>query len=106
ERIERGGPRPVRGESDAAYGARASALDALAKYGSDDAKAVLRRGLADNDWAVRWRASDLLHRLGDADAAPETPAPTRQPPDFFESALLLHPAFSPHAFIETRYGTI
>ena len=29
-----------------------------------------------------------------------------QPAEFFESAALLHPTFSPHAFIETRYGTI
>jgi cyclophilin family peptidyl-prolyl cis-trans isomerase len=55
---------------------------------------------------VRGRASDLLQRAGDASASPERPAPLRQPAAFFESEALLHPSFTPVAFIETRYGTI
>jgi len=55
---------------------------------------------------VRWRAAELLRTLGDPSAAPVVPAPVRQPPEFFESAALLHPVFSPHAFLETRHGTI
>lgn len=95
-----------RGEGDAIYTARAAALASLAKYGTDDAKALLRRALADKAWPVRWKAADLLRSLGDVTAVPATPAPLREPPAFFESARLLHPTFSPHAFIETRAGTI
>ena len=96
----------ARGESDAAYAARASALDGLAKYGGDEAKAVIHRALADQEWPVRWHAAELLHSLGEPDAMPELPAPMRQPVAYFDSAQLLHPTFSPHAFIETRLGTI
>ena len=55
---------------------------------------------------MRGRAAELLRELGDADAEPARPAPLRQPPEFFESDAFLHPPFSPHAFIETRQGTI
>jgi cyclophilin family peptidyl-prolyl cis-trans isomerase len=96
----------ARGESDAAYAARAAALEALSKYPGDEAKAVIRRGLADKEWPVRWRAAELLRALGDANAEPATPAPLRQPLEFFESPRLLHPSYSPHVFIETRRGTI
>jgi len=95
-----------RGVSDAAIDARASALEALAAIGGDDALSIVRRALADKEWPVRWRAADLLHRAGDAAAEPVRPAPLRQPASFFESAALLHPPFTPVAFIETRYGTI
>jgi cyclophilin family peptidyl-prolyl cis-trans isomerase len=66
----------------------------------------VRRALSDRDWPVRWRAADLLQRAGDSTAAPVRPAPLRQPAGFFESPALLHPAFTPVAFIETRHGTI
>jgi cyclophilin family peptidyl-prolyl cis-trans isomerase/HEAT repeat protein len=101
-----------RGLTDATFDARAAAVVALAALasaggaGGNDALAVVRRALSDKDWPVRWRASDLLQRAGDATAAPDRPAPLRQPPAFFESAALLHPSFTPVAFIETRYGTI
>jgi len=95
----------ARGESDAAFEARGAALEALAKYGGEEAVAVLRRALADRDWPIRWRAADLLRGLG-LSADPTVPAPIRQPAEYFESAALLHPTFSPHAFIETRYGTV
>jgi HEAT repeat protein/cyclophilin family peptidyl-prolyl cis-trans isomerase len=96
----------ARGESDAAYLARASALGALAKYGSPDAKDVLRKALGDKAWPVRWRAAELLRGLGETDAAPAVPAPFRQPLSVFDSPAILHPTFSPHAFIETHQGTI
>ncbi len=96
----------TRGESDTAYAARAAALDALATYGGPDAIATLRRGLADREWPVRVKAADLLHGLGQADAEPERPAPLRHPNSFFSSAELLHPAFSPRAYIETAQGVI
>jgi cyclophilin family peptidyl-prolyl cis-trans isomerase/HEAT repeat protein len=95
-----------RGDSDATPHARSAALDALARYGTDEAKAAIRRALSDREWPVRLQAARLLAGLGEADAAAGRPAPVRQPPAFFESPALLHPSFSPHAFLETRHGTI
>ncbi len=95
-----------RGLSDAAFDARAAALEGLVALGGDEALAVVRRGLSDRDWPLRWRAAEWLRAAGDATAEPQRPAPLRQPEEFFESAALLHPAFTPVAFIETRLGTI
>jgi cyclophilin family peptidyl-prolyl cis-trans isomerase/HEAT repeat protein len=95
-----------RGESDSAYGARAAALEALSKYGTDEAKATIRRGLSDRAWPVRVRAAELLHGLGDTAAAPARPALLRQSADYFQSPAVVRPAFSPHAFIDTAFGTI
>jgi cyclophilin family peptidyl-prolyl cis-trans isomerase/HEAT repeat protein len=96
----------LRGESDAAYAARTAALEALTKYGGEDAVATLRKALADRDWPVRLRAAELLRGLGQADATAALPAPVRQALETFESPRLLRPDYSPHAFIETRAGTI
>lgn len=95
-----------RGLSDAAFDARAAALVALAAIGGPEALSAVRRGLADREWPVRWRAADMLQRAGDAAAAPVRPAPLRQTAEYFESAALLHPPFTPMALIETRHGTI
>jgi len=96
----------ARAATDAASAARAAALSALARYGLTDARAALHEALADSDWPVRVEAAQLLRGLGEAEASPARPAPLRDPVEFFESAALLHPSFSPHAFIETRYGTV
>lgn len=96
----------TRGDSDTAYGARLAALEALAKYGGAEAIATLRKGLTDREWPVRQHAAQLLAAAGQSDAAPARPAPLRDEAATFESAALLHPAFSPHAFIDTRYGSI
>jgi cyclophilin family peptidyl-prolyl cis-trans isomerase/HEAT repeat protein len=96
----------ARGQSDTAYAARAAALEALSKFGGEAAMRTLREALADRDWPVRWRAASLLHGLGDQAAAPLRPAPLRIGAGAFESADLLHPPFSPHAFIETTRGVI
>jgi HEAT repeat protein/cyclophilin family peptidyl-prolyl cis-trans isomerase len=96
----------ARGESDAAYDARAATIVALGHYPAEEAKAGIRKGLTDKDWAVRIRAAEVLHTLGELAVMPGVPAPTRQPDAYFESAALLHPTFSPHAFIELRAGTI
>lgn len=96
----------LRGESDAAYAARTAALEALTKYGGEDAMTTLRKALADRDWPVRLRAAELLRGLGQADATASLPAPVRQALETFESPRLLRPDYSPHAFIETRAGTI
>jgi len=92
--------------TDAPYSARAAALDALSRYGGAEATAAIRRALDDPDWAIRVKAADLLHGMGEPGAAPVSPAPLRLPADAFESAVLLHPPYSPHAFIEMRRGTI
>ena len=88
------------------YAARAAALEGLAKYGTDEAKAAIRKGLDDKSWPVRWRAAELLRSAGDSSAAPAVPAPLRQPAAFFSSAPVLHPTFSPHVFLDTRLGSI
>jgi cyclophilin family peptidyl-prolyl cis-trans isomerase len=95
-----------RGKSDAAFDARTAALTALAAIGGSVATAVVRQALSDRDWPVRWQAAELLHGAGDLDAQPDRPANLRQPEEFFESAGLLHPPFTPVAYIETRLGTI
>ncbi|HUF47916.1 MAG TPA: peptidylprolyl isomerase [Vicinamibacterales bacterium] len=95
----------VRGESDAADGARSAAIAAVARYDGEEARVVLRRALDDREWPVRLQAARLLEGLGEP-ATPRRPAPVRQPAGFFESDALLRPPFSPHAFIETRLGTI
>jgi HEAT repeat protein/cyclophilin family peptidyl-prolyl cis-trans isomerase len=109
-RPEGGAPRLsaafARGESDASPIARTAALMALAKYGGEEAQAVLRKGLADRDWPVRLRAAELLRELGQTDAVASRPAVVRQPLETFESPRLLRPEYSPHAFIELPHGTI
>jgi cyclophilin family peptidyl-prolyl cis-trans isomerase/HEAT repeat protein len=95
-----------RAQSDQAYTARAAALEALAKYGGDQVMSMLRRGLGDREWAVRWRTAELLRGLGDMTAAPERPAPTHFSPSVFTSPAILNPPYSPHAFIDTAHGSI
>ncbi|HXT71354.1 MAG TPA: HEAT repeat domain-containing protein [Vicinamibacterales bacterium] len=96
----------VRGESDANHGARVAALDALAKYPAAESREPLTRALGDREWAVRLAAARLLRQGGVAEAAPVRPAPIRQDAAFFESDRLLRPAYTPHAYIQTRGGTI
>ena len=96
----------ARADSDATYTARVATLEALAKYGGTEALSTLHQALGDKDWPVRWRAAELLHGLGEAGAQPQRPAPLREPPEYFESAALLHPQYSPHMLIETKRGTI
>ena len=91
-----------RGLSDAAFDARAAAVVAAHTIGGPEADALVNRALADRDWAVRVRAATLVGRR---DAATR-PASLRHSPEFFESAALLHPKFSPVALMETRYGVI
>ncbi len=96
----------ARAESDATYVARAAALVALAEYGATEARPTLVAALRDALWPVRVRAADLLRQLGESVAGPARPGATRQPTEFFESDALLHPRFSPHAYLDTRLGTI
>jgi cyclophilin family peptidyl-prolyl cis-trans isomerase/HEAT repeat protein len=95
------------GQADAAYGARAAAIQAIAAYGGPDAAAAVRPALADKDWAVRVKAAELLATL-DPSADHQIairPAPGT-PPGPYDDPLLAGPPYSPHAFIETGRGTI
>jgi cyclophilin family peptidyl-prolyl cis-trans isomerase/HEAT repeat protein len=94
-----------RADGEVAIDARVAILNALAAYADANATEVARRALSDREWPVRLAAAAVLARLGET-AEPERPAPLRQPAGFFQSEALLRPAFSPHAFIETRHGTI
>ncbi len=96
----------ARGQSDASYSARGAAIEALAALGGERALAVVRQALHDREWPVRTHAAELLAAKGEKDAAPERPALVRQPPEFFSSAAVLRPPYSPHAFVETRRGTV
>src|SRR5690606_10175384 len=88
-----------RARKDSTYVARWAALDAAVKYGGPEALAALRDALGDAEWPVRWRAARRLAALGEPDARPERPAPLSRPAEFFTSDRLLHPQFSPRAFI-------
>jgi cyclophilin family peptidyl-prolyl cis-trans isomerase/HEAT repeat protein len=98
-----------RAAADAAYTARAAALEALAAYGASEARATLEQALEDKDWAVRVRAAELLETLDPQGAASRTasmtPAPGR-PIAPYDDPALVGPTTSPHVFIETVYGTI
>ena len=96
----------ARGDSDATYSARVAALDALAVLKGPEAVSTLHQALADKEWPVRARAAELLHGLGEPAAQPQRPAPLRETPEYFESAALLHPPYSPHMLIEMHRGTI
>jgi cyclophilin family peptidyl-prolyl cis-trans isomerase/HEAT repeat protein len=94
--------------ADAAYTARAAAIEALAEYGAGEARATLEQALEDKDWAVRIRAEELLRKIdpqGDATRVAVTPAPGR-PIAPYEDPALVGPTTSPHVFIETVHGTI
>jgi cyclophilin family peptidyl-prolyl cis-trans isomerase/HEAT repeat protein len=96
------------GAGDAAYSARTAALDALAKYGGQEAGPTLRAALADKDWAVRVHAADVLLKLDpNAKDAEQTirPAPAA-PAETYSALELVRPPFSPHAYIDTAKGTI
>jgi cyclophilin family peptidyl-prolyl cis-trans isomerase len=96
----------ARGESDATYSARVASLEALAKYPLAESRPTLTKALDDLEWPVRLVAARLLRDAGVADAVPVRPARLRHDAAFFESERLLHPAYTPHAYIQTRAGTI
>ena len=94
-------------KADAAIDARAAILAALAEYGAVEATATVKEALADQDWAMRIRAAEILAKLdpaGDYRAAirPVPGAPIAA----YDDPELIAPPFSPHVFIETAKGTI
>jgi cyclophilin family peptidyl-prolyl cis-trans isomerase len=92
---------------DAAYDARAAAIAALAEFGDAEALETIRTALADKDWAVRLRASELLAKLEPGvdhrQAIRPVPGGAIAP---YDDPQLVEPAYSPHVFIETAKGTI
>ncbi|HWW87151.1 MAG TPA: peptidylprolyl isomerase, partial [Vicinamibacterales bacterium] len=98
------------GERDPMYTARTSALAALVKYGRDAAVPVLRRALADKDWAVRVRAAMLLKEIDPTGAADVDmairPAPTTIAADIYGNARVIGPVVSTQLYIDTDKGTI
>ncbi len=95
-----------RGLTDANESARGAALEGLAEFGKEAAAPTLREALNDSDWSIRLKAAALLRGMGEETAEPARPAPQRFPAEFFDSPALLRPQYSPHAFIETKYGVI
>jgi cyclophilin family peptidyl-prolyl cis-trans isomerase len=97
-------------QRDASYSARAAALTALSKYGAAAAGPTLKKALADKDWAVRLRASQLLKEIEPASTAEVAkqirPAPTTAPPALYEAAHLVNPPVSTAAYLDTDRGTI
>jgi len=92
---------------DAAYTARAEALEALAAYGAAEAASTLTQALEDKDWAVRVRADDLLAKLTPGTETARTIAPAPGDPIApYDDRSLIGPVTSPHVFIDTSYGTI
>ena len=98
----------VLAERDALYVARAGALSALAKFGSQAALPALQKALADKDWAMRLRAAQLLRELDSSrdEAAAIRPAPTRLDRQVYGSSPVIAPAVSTHVYIDTDKGTI
>jgi HEAT repeat protein len=78
-------------------------LAALEPYGAE----ALRRGaqvaLQDRSWLVRKRAAEILRSLGDATARADALETDRNLYDYLD---LLHPPYTPHAFIRTEKGII
>lgn len=97
-----------RGERDTTYTARAAALAALSGYGAAAAQPVLDEALKDKDWALRVRAVTLLKELDPSSdsASRARPAPTYKDLAFYETARLVDPNVSTHAYIDTDRGTI
>jgi HEAT repeat protein/cyclophilin family peptidyl-prolyl cis-trans isomerase len=96
-------------KQDASYSARVAALTALSKYGPAAAAPTLKEALADKDWAVRLRASQLLKELDPAATEVDQqirPAPTTVSPQTYEAPRLANPPVSTAVYLDTDRGTI
>jgi len=95
-------------ERDAAYTARAAALEALTTFGRAAAEPSLAAALKDKDWAVRVKAAELLRGLDpsrDLDAEIR-PSPSRFGPAVYEDPSVVAPPVSTHVYLDTDKGTI
>jgi cyclophilin family peptidyl-prolyl cis-trans isomerase/HEAT repeat protein len=90
--------------ADPEYGARASALAALAKIDAAAARPVLIEALKDREWPVRIRAAELL-RQQNVTEQPLRPAAAARA-DSAEFQTVVMPRYSPHAYVETDKGAI
>jgi HEAT repeat protein/cyclophilin family peptidyl-prolyl cis-trans isomerase len=90
--------------ADREYGARASALAALAKIDPAAARPVLVEALTDREWPVRIRAAELLRQQNTTEQ-PTRPAVAARV-DSAEFLAVVAPRYSPHAYIETDKGVI
>ena len=91
---------------DSSYVVRAAVMDALTNYGIEVVHDTLRAGLKDPEWAIRLRAAEHLERLlpeGPFDGPSSAQGLRRVD---YGATDLINPQVSPHAFIETEYGTI
>ncbi len=87
--------------------AREAALDALSRYGAQEAMETVKAAMADGDWAMRLHAAALMKGF---EASAQTVNAIRPAPGTpivpYTSPELIAPTVSPHAFIETSKGTI
>ena len=91
---------------DSSYVVRGAVMDALTNYGIEAAHGTLLDGLKDPEWAIRVRATEHLKRLLPEDSfeGPGTAQGLRRVD--YSAPELINPTVSPHAYIETDYGTI
>lgn len=92
--------------SDSSYVVRAALIDALTNHGIEAAHDTLLEGLKDPEWAIRVRATEHLERLFPEDSfeGPGSAQGLRRVD--YSATELINPRVSPHAYIETEYGTI
>ena len=97
-----------RASADPALGdARQAALDALVRYGVGDALETLKHALADPDWSLRLHAAAQLRELDPSAETVQAIRPVPGAPSVrYDAPELVTPFVSPHAFIETKKGTI
>jgi cyclophilin family peptidyl-prolyl cis-trans isomerase len=95
-------------QRDTSSTVREAIVEALKALGPAVARDTLKKALADRDWALRLKAAGFLKEIDPAAAADVDtairPAPTTVDAALYET--LASPKFSPHAFIDTRKGTI
>ena len=87
-------------------GMRNEVLDALMAIAPEAARDIVTKALANKDWAVRLHAARLMKKL-DPSVDVDTqirPAPTQLDRATYEA--IAAPKYSPHAWIDTRKGSI
>ncbi len=83
--------------------ARLAIMAALEAYGADTVEPTARLALEDRSWNVRKRAQDILRRMGDLTARA---AAIDSDHSLIEFRNLIHPKYTPQAFIRTAKGAI
>lgn len=93
--------------ADMTYVARAALLSALVAVDPAAAAPALRAALSDKEWALRVRAATLLRELDAASTAVAArPAPAPVEPALDDTAAMIAPVVSPHAYMQTSRGEI